>query len=304
MQNSSFTPYGLRKDAFQTVKTLVSVTAGASLGAAACEGLTHLIPPHFMPSFLLSLSASGIQSGKIWQLFTYIFLQNGAATSHGGITFAMLIGLFFSCYMLWIAGSFISAMKGPKHFLAIYFLAALAGGVGAYAAQKIFHIPYPYSGNSAITFSLLLAWVCFNAETQFHLFMTIPMRAKTLFIGLFWMMMLIDLSGGDFISLFARLSALLAVYLYTTLIWKIATPFKPLLPLDKLLITLSGSRSVYKSAKQSYSKAKIFEFSTGEAILTDAQHLDSLREKIALHGIKSLSLRERIKLFFLELRLR
>lgn len=285
------------------LKFLVVATAALSIFSAVCSSFYTLIPHHLMPSSILSLSKNCVDSGYLFQFFTYSLIQQSGSQPQAGVTFLMLLNLLFSCYMLFAVGSFVIAIKGIKHFFTIYPLAVFAAGAGAYLAQTLFHTSLPYAGNGAATFSLLLVWVAFSPDTIFHLFMTIPVRAKTLFIALFWMLLLISLSQLDLISFFAQLFSIVAVYFYILLAWKVKTPFTLLHPFEELLVDLAKRRPGYHNSKHNYSKAKIFELRTGEAILTDAQYLEYLEEKITLHGRKSLSFSEKAKLFFLRLRL-
>ncbi|MBQ6534124.1 MAG: rhomboid family intramembrane serine protease, partial [Opitutales bacterium] len=64
-----------------------------------------------------ALSVGSVASGKLWTLLTYSFM-------HGGLLHIMcnMLGLYFM-------GRFVERALGPRRFLAIYFLGAIAGGL-------------------------------------------------------------------------------------------------------------------------------------------------------------------------------
>lgn len=213
-----------------------------------------------------------------------------------GFDLFALINLSLSIYMLWMVGSFICSAKNTKQFFTAYFVAGIAGGIGAFLGQMLIGQSIPYGGPSYTTFALLLAWTAFNPKTQFSVFLAIPVRAKTLFASLFWIMMAFDLSRGDYPAMIAQFFGVVAVYFYTIFAWRTATSYEFLEPVDEALLALIRKRPGFHSVKYSYTNAKIFDISTGEAILTDEQYLESLQEKQKRFGNPSLTWREKMKL--------
>ena len=67
---------------------------------------------------LLALSLAGIRQGHLWQPLTYMFL-------HGGFTH-----LLFNMFTLYFLGPETERAMGSKHFLAMYLLSGLLGGLG------------------------------------------------------------------------------------------------------------------------------------------------------------------------------
>jgi len=67
---------------------------------------------------MLALSLDGLRHGFLWQPFTYMFL-------HGGFTH-----LLFNMFTLYFLGPETERAMGSKHFLAMYLLSGLLGGLG------------------------------------------------------------------------------------------------------------------------------------------------------------------------------
>jgi membrane associated rhomboid family serine protease len=69
-----------------------------------------------------SFSLAALQDGRVWTLFTHLFVHQG------------LLHLVGNCLFIFLAGKAVQALLGAKHFLYIYFL---SGVVGA-ACQVVF----------------------------------------------------------------------------------------------------------------------------------------------------------------------
>ncbi len=93
---------------------------------------------------LLALSLDGLRHGFLWQPFTYMFL-------HGGFTH-----LLFNMFTLYFLGPETERAMGSKHFLAMYLLSGLLGGLG-----WIWLSPQPYAlcvGASGAIYGVLAAF--------------------------------------------------------------------------------------------------------------------------------------------------
>ena len=93
---------------------------------------------------LLALSLNGVRHGYLWQPFTYMFL-------HGGFTH-----LLFNMFTLYFLGPETERAMGSKHFLAMYLLSGLLGGLG-----WIWLSPQPYAlcvGASGAIYGVLAAF--------------------------------------------------------------------------------------------------------------------------------------------------
>jgi len=101
-----------------------------------------------------------------WQLVTYSFL-------HGSFTH-----LFLNMLALFMFGSDIERLFGPRRYLAYYFAAVLAAGVTQLVVSALTGSYYPTVGASGGVFGLLLAYgIYFPRRTIVLLFPPIPMPA-------------------------------------------------------------------------------------------------------------------------------
>ncbi len=93
---------------------------------------------------LFALSFDGIRRHYYWQPITYMFL-------HGGFTH-----LLFNMFTLYFLGPETERSMGSRHFLALYLLSGLLGGLG-----WIWLSPHPYAacvGASGAIFGILAAF--------------------------------------------------------------------------------------------------------------------------------------------------
>jgi membrane associated rhomboid family serine protease len=68
---------------------------------------------------LFELNTDAVAHGEVWRLLTYAFLHDWLSYWH----------IVFNMLFLWWFGSDVEDMYGPREFLAIYLVSALAGGV-------------------------------------------------------------------------------------------------------------------------------------------------------------------------------
>lgn len=104
---------------------------------------------------LLALSLTGIRHGYLWQPFTYMFL-------HAGFTH-----LLFNMFTLYFLGPETERAMGSRHFLAMYLLSGLLGGLG-----WLWLSPQPYAacvGASGAIFGVLAAFATLYPRRQLTL---------------------------------------------------------------------------------------------------------------------------------------
>ena len=104
---------------------------------------------------LLALSLDGIRHGFVWQPFTYMFL-------HAGFTH-----LIFNMFTLYFLGPETERAMGSKHFLAMYLLSGLLGGLAWLSLS-----PYPHAacvGASGAIFGILAAFATLYPRRQLTL---------------------------------------------------------------------------------------------------------------------------------------
>lgn len=270
----------------KALKYLLLWTLGTSLFAALFNNFFPQVLGWSSPYDWLSLSRWGISHYFFWQFLTYIFVHPFAQ----GVSFSFLFSLAFNLYLIWIVGSALLEKRGIASFLSFYFLSGIFVGLILFGAQTLFGSQLPFSGNTAVLYSLLITWLILNPDAQILLLVGMPLRAKSLVLTILAANLLIDISTGDWQHAIAYLAGAIFGYLYPVAIWKIPSPFTSLRPLEKILV---GKR---KAAMPSNARAKIYDFKTGQAILNDEEFLDAMLSKISLYGKKSLTWRERWRL--------
>ncbi len=148
-----------------------------------------------------------------YQLVTNMFAHASYDPKDGSIIFSHIL---FNMYALWMFGSALERVWGPKRFLIFYLSCGLAAGV----AQMLFmHTGYAVGASGAIM-GLLAAFAYLFPNTQFYI-LPIPFPIKAKFMVLIYAA--IDLFGGlvpgsDNIAHFAHLGGL-AMGFILVLIW-------------------------------------------------------------------------------------
>jgi membrane associated rhomboid family serine protease len=139
---------------------------------AICFGLQTLansISPGWVENWL-ALSRAGALSGYEWQFVTYMFL-------HGGV-----LHLLFNMLTLYFAGREVEALVGRAHYLGIYFLGGLVGGL----AQILFSGTDSVLGASAGVLAVLIAFTTIFPDVQLTclIFFVIPLRLRAKYLAL------------------------------------------------------------------------------------------------------------------------
>ncbi len=105
----------------------------------------------------------------IWQLLTYGFL-------HGG-----LAHIFFNMFALYMFGSDIERLFGPRYFLAYYLACVVSAALCQLAVTGVMGAPpFPTLGASGGVYGLLLAFgMYFPRRMVVLIFPPIPMQARS-----------------------------------------------------------------------------------------------------------------------------
>lgn len=144
---------------------------------------------------------------KPYQFVTYMFMH------------ADFFHIFFNMIAVYMFGSILESIWGPKRFLNFYLLC----GLGAAALQLgIFY----YNGDGArlvgasgAVFGLLVAFAMMFPNTELYLYFAIPVKAKYLVIGYAVFELYNGFFSHDNIAHFAHLGGL-AVGVIIMLIWR------------------------------------------------------------------------------------
>lgn len=284
------------------IKYLVIFITAFSLLSGIGYGIFPALFAQFNLAHLFGLSMWGIEHFFFWQVFTHILIY----PSNGGITAGFLLQIALNMFMLWRMGNALAIQKGLKHFISIFAGAALVTGLTALAVLQIASSSDLFAGTSPAIMSLIVALVVLFPEMQIMLFLTLPMKAKWLIVGILGSILLIDLSNGFFLTFFTNLAAICYGYIYAVTAWQTPGPFFALRALDTKLMKIGQTftKSRKKDTLSSYASgaSKIYDFKTGERILKDEQFLDACLSKIANEGRSSLTLRERFRLWRISLK--
>jgi membrane associated rhomboid family serine protease len=153
---------------------------------------------------LLALSLDGIRHGYLWQPMTYMFL-------HGSFTHVL-----FNMLTLYFLGPETERAMGSRHFLAMYLLSGLLGGLG-----WLWLSPQPYAvcvGASGAIFGVLAAFATLYPRRQLTvlIFFIFPLtlQAWQLVAGLALIEFLLAGSPNSGIAHTAHLAGAFAGFLY------------------------------------------------------------------------------------------
>lgn len=269
----------------QVIKALILITTLTTIIIALTDGLVRNLLGIPLDS-ILSLSYWGITHGLIWQFITYIFLYNSFGY---GITLSLIISVLFQMYFLWVIGSTLVERYGTRHFLQLYLGTAVISAISTLAVMMATGYYTIIGGATGPILAILIVWSMLNHETEFLLFLTIPVKAKWLIYGYLAIIFLVDLSQGDLVDMAYIFTSAIVGYLYGLWAWELSSPFEPLLPLDNRLLSLKKA-----FIKQRSYGGKIIPLDQRQA--DDEQFLDKMLTKVSAQGENSLSWRERRRL--------
>jgi membrane associated rhomboid family serine protease len=168
------------------------------------------------PWFTQLLALWPIGSGLFlpWQVVTYSFL-------HGSISH-----LFFNMLGLWMFGSELERLWGPKRYLQFYAASVLTAALTQLLVAGMSGAIYPTLGASGGIFGLLLAFgMMFPNRTIMPLFPPIPMKAKV-FVAIYGGLELLFGVTGTMqgVAHFAHLGGMLGGFLMIRY-WQGKSPF-------------------------------------------------------------------------------
>jgi rhomboid family protein len=150
-------------------------------------GIRHPLSGDFMP--LGGVSVDELMRGKVWTLFTYMFVHGSAAH------------FFLNMMLLWFAGRGVQQLFGSRHFALIYLLSGIAGAATEMAVNGFVQGDTATSliGASASVFGLLmaLAVVLPTEKITAFIYFIIPVQLRlwTLAKGLFIIQLIFGLAG-------------------------------------------------------------------------------------------------------------
>lgn len=155
----------------------------------------------------LDLYPIGTPYFKPHQFISYMFMH------------ADMVHLFFNMIGLYMFGSILESLWGPKRFINFYLLCGLGAAV-LQLAIGYFNNQYTILlGASGAVFGLLVAFAMMFPNTQLYLYFAIPVKAKYLVIGYAAFELYNGFFSHDNVAHFAHLGGLV-VGVIIMLIWK------------------------------------------------------------------------------------
>ena len=220
-----------------------------------------LASPHITEMFML---VPALVLERPWALVTYMFLHGGI----GHILFNML-GLFFF-------GPRLEVTLGGKHFLWLYFISGVMGGL-----LSLFFTPYAQIiGASGAIFGVFLGFAYYWPREQIYIWGIFPVQARVLVVVMTALTLFGGFGGGgDGIAHFAHLGGFLGGYLYLKWIER----------------GVRVRQEAFTGEKSSASRADMERWGS---IQRESLHevnraeLDRIREKIKTTGVESLTPQE------------
>ncbi len=264
------------------IRQLIFLTAGVSLFSALSEFLLQTLFGLPGLSYLFSLSWQGWKNYYLWQIVTYLFLED---TGGAGPSFSFLVNLAFNMYLLWVMGSDLFSRVGQSSFLRFYFGTGIFAGVAALVTMSLLGVSGSVSGPAPAILAVLTAWTLFNPNLHLYFLFLFRIQAKWLWAALVAAVILIPLSHLNWLSIAFYGAALLFGYSYAVMAWEQQGPFSWMWIIDRPLSALGRLfKKMGKWRLKAREKGKIIDFQTGEPRLEDDQFVDAMLEKISKQG--------------------
>ena len=137
----------------------------------------------------------------VWQPVTYLFLHEG------------WFHIIFNLFALWMFGSDLERLWGPRQFLFFFFLTGIGAAVFDVLLQP--NAPTTTIGNSGAVYGILMAYGLLFPDRPLLLWLVIPIKAKWFVVLMGLIEFVSSLSGsGSGVSHVAHLGGMLFGYLY------------------------------------------------------------------------------------------
>ena len=245
--------------------------------------------------FNLALTSEGVHHGWAWQLLTFQFL-------HGGI-----LHLCFNLLGLWFLGGPVERILGRGRFIGAYLGAGIVGGLLQALLMGAFpeHYGRVVVGASAGITGLFAIFALLHPDTNFLVMLVLPVRALTLYYltaAMAGFFTLVPSGMGAGVAHPAHLGGLLFGTLWVRQGWHHA--FQPL-PGENLFSRGLGffrrttkrkpATTSSKSSSSSWPSEGVKNTPLKPSGSADyiASEVDPILDKIAQHGLHSLTERER-----------
>ncbi len=214
-------------------------------------------------TLLFGLGADVARTGFIWQFVTYMFL-------HGGV-----FHLFINMLILFFLGPEVERTVGTRHFLGLYFISGIIGGLGWFAISD----HGLCIGASAAIFGVLGAFATLfpHREITLLLFLVLPVTMKAwVLAAILTGVSLLYVIGHfeDGIAHSAHLAGVVSGFVYAYTVFR-------------------GGGIKFRISRSPRNKPGLKVLRREDALSVDQGEVDRILDKIANKGMGSLTRRER-----------
>jgi membrane associated rhomboid family serine protease len=135
-----------------------------------------------------------------WTILTYMFAHSTFGLTH----------ILFNMFALYIFGPRVEARLGSAHFIRMYLIAGITGGL-----LSLFFTPYAaIVGASGAVFGVQLAFAMFYPRDKIFIWGIIPVEARLLVILMTAVTLYGGFKGGGGVAHFAHLGGYIGAFLY------------------------------------------------------------------------------------------
>ncbi len=171
------------------VKRLVFANIAVYLLQMSLPGITRAFA--LVPALLLV---------RPWTIITYMFAHSTFGLTH----------ILFNMFALYIFGPRVEMRLGEKHFIRMYLIAGVTGGL-----LSLFFTPFAsIVGASGAVFGVQLAFAMYYPRERIYIWGVIPVEARLLVILMTAMTLYGGFKGGGGVAHFAHLGGYIGAFLY------------------------------------------------------------------------------------------
>ncbi|MFO1476992.1 MAG: rhomboid family intramembrane serine protease [Verrucomicrobiota bacterium] len=237
-----------------------------------------------------ALTPAALESGYVWQFFTFQFLH------------ASLMHLLGNLLALWFFGNFVEQVMGPKRFLLAYFGSGAAGGLLQCVLMVLFprHFGMLVVGASAGAMGIFAIFARLQSNATILMSFVLPIRADVLL----WITAAVSLfftlvpSGGGGMAHAAHLGGLATGLLWVRMGWQnddVPLPWENWMRGWRRARSGAAARRRRPESGDSAGWPGVPEDELAETGREEfiSREVDPILDKISKHGIQSLTERER-----------
>lgn len=279
----------------ELIKRLVQITALVTLVSVALD-------PYIGLQQYLSLSPFFFDRLYLWQIITAIFLIPSAVFSFG-----FLLDLAFSMLVLWLFGSLLLERIGKKQFLFVYFATGILSGLAAVLVLKALGLYFMFSSCLPVILAITTLWTMSDPYQELLLFFILPLKAKWALAFALLGTIFTSFVQHDLVSFAAYSTSFVFSYFYGLFVLGFRSPYDWMLGFDRLI---QKCGSWIERIWQWYIMGPIRKFfdsigryKAGKKAKEEA-FIDSALEKVSKEGAASLSLYQRLRLWWISLKKR